>query len=598
MTAAELRARGNAALGEGRLEEACEFYRQATKADPKDPVPWLNMGFAYVEMGQWAAANESLARAIALSPPGEDFLPDAHYLRGRALHETGDAARALQEYEAAVLARPGFAEPMESAAQASLDVKRFEDALVWARRAVAIRPNPQTGLVAAQALDKLHRPAEAIDELAGVLAQSPDNVVALEGRGTMMLRVGRDAEALAAFERAVALEGETITRLSNLALAAHRLGRAEEAKRYAKRALALGATTRDDAYNLSAVLLEMLELDEAMRLVEPVAARHPEDANIGWNVANGHLLRGELAAGFKAYESRFSCDASGWKQSAPDFGRPRWTGRESLRGRSILVIGEQGLGDAIQMLRYLPQLASLADRVLLRVDPGVAPLIANLPQNCSWDPAASTPPATDFQVPLMSLPLVFGTTLETVPANIPYLRADASRGDAWRKRLDALGHGPKVGVVWSGNPGHTNDRNRSIPLRRFRAITAAGVRFVSLQPHIRAEDRGEYDAWTGLARFGEELRDFSDTAALVSHLDLVISVDTSTAHVTGALGRPLWVLLPHYPDWRWILGRDDSPWYPTARLWRQPRPGDWDSVLASARGELERVAASGSSFAR
>ena len=589
MTAAELRARGNAALAQGNLGEALDFYRRAAEADPKDAVPWLNMGFVNVEMSRWREAQASLERAIALAAPGADFVADAYYLRGRAQQEQGALESALADYRAAVAARAAFAEPMEAAAQMLLGMKRFEESIEWAHRALEARPNPQTDLVIAQALDRLHRTSEAIDVLARVLSQDPGNVAALEGRGTLLLRLGRDGEALGMFERALSLEGENVTRLSNVALASHRLGRMQDGVRYAERALALGAATRDDAYNLSAVLLEIHRVDDAMAVIAPFAARHPEDTNIGWNVANGHLLRGELAEGFRAYESRFTCDASGWKKAPEDFGRPRWTGRESLLGRSILVIGEQGLGDAIQMLRYLPQLASQAGLVLLRIDPGVAPLMANLPHNCRWDPATRPPPPTDFQIPLMSLPLALGTTLQTVPSKVPYVQADPVRAAAWRERLDALGPGLKVGVVWSGNPGHSNDHNRSIPLRLFRGIAQDGVQFVSLVPEVRDRDRQEYAMWTGLARFGEEFRDFADTAALVTHLDLVVSVDTSCAHLAGALGKPVWVLLPHYPDWRWMLGRDDSPWYPTARLWRQPKPADWASVLNAVRRELERV---------
>ncbi|HLX24228.1 MAG TPA: tetratricopeptide repeat protein [Usitatibacter sp.] len=589
MTAAELRARGNAALGEGRLEEACELYRQAAKADPKDPVAWLNMGFARIEMGQWAAANESLGRAIALSRPGEDFLPDAHYLRGRALHELGDALPALGDFEAAVSARPGFAEPMESAAQASLDLKRFDEALAWANRARAARPNPQMELVAAQALDKLDRPAEALQTIDVLLAQDPKFVTALEGRGTMLLRLSRPAEALDAFQRAIAIEGESASRLSSVAVALHRLARFDEAAATARRALALAPDRRDEAYNLAAVLLEMLRIDEAMQILQRVSARWPGDADIGWNLAIGHLLRGELAEGFAAYEHRFLCDAFGWRKPAPDFGRPRWTGRESLEGRSILLFAEQGLGDSIQLLRYVPFVAARAREVVLRLPRALTPLLQGLPANCRWVSESEDPPRTDYQCPIMSLPAAFGTTLETLPAKVPYLAADPARVAAWRERLGALGPSPRVGIVWSGNASHPNDRNRSIALETFRAIARDGVQFVSLQPEVREKDRPAYDSWKGLARFGEELRDFADTAALVTALDLVVTVDTSVAHVTGALGRPLWVLVPHYPDWRWMLGREDSPWYPSARIWRQPEPRDWPSVLARVRGELERV---------
>ena len=589
MTAAELRARGNAALAQGNLEEARRCYREATKADPKDPLPWLNLGFVGMEASQWAEAQQCLERAIALSKPGEDYLPDAYFLRGRARQEQRDLRGALPDYEAAIAARPDFAEPMEAAAQASLELARFDDAVAWARRALAARPNPQMSLVAAQALDKLDRPAEALQVIDAILAQNPSFATALEGRGVMLLKLQRPAEALAAFERALAVEGESASRLSGSAVALQRLGRLDEAVKFAQRAFALAPDRRDEAYNLAAILLEMLRTDEAMPILRRVSAQYPADADIGWNLAIGHLLRGELREGFAAYEHRFLCDAFGWRKPAPDFGRPRWTGRESLEGKSILLFAEQGLGDSIQLLRYVPLVAARAGAVLLRLPRALTPLLEGLPANCRWVPESEPAPPTDFQCPIMSLPDAFATTLATLPARVPYLSADPARVDAWKERLRKL-EGPfTVGIVWSGNPSHPNDRNRSIALEAFRSIEVPGIRFVSLQPEVREKDRPAYEAWTGLARFGEELRDFADTAALVSALDLVVTVDTSVAHVAGALGRPVWVLVPHYPDWRWMLGRDDSPWYPSARLWRQPRPREWPAVLAGVRAELERV---------
>jgi tetratricopeptide (TPR) repeat protein len=589
MTAAELRARGNAALGEGRLDEAREFYRQAAVADPKDAVPWLNMGFVNLESGRMQEAEECLARAILLAPPGADYVPDAHFLLGRVHQARGAPERALAEYQAAAAAREGFAEPMESAAQLLLGLKRYDEALDQARRSAALRANPQTDLIVAQALDKLDKPQEAIVVLDALLAQHPDLTAAIEGRGVMLLRANRAEEALVAFQRVLSLEGESAARLSNEAVALHRMGRFDEAVALAQRAFALDPDRRDEAYNLAAVLLEMLRTDEAMEILERVSKRYPDDADLGWNLAIGHLLRGELVEGFAAYEHRFLCDAFGWRKPAPDFGRPRWSGRESLAGKSILLFAEQGLGDSIQLLRYVPRVASAAGQVLLRLPRALIPLLKDLPANCRWVSESDPAPPTDFQCPLMSLPNAFVTTLETLPADVPYITADPVRVKAWRERLEALGEALRVGIVWSGNASHPNDRNRSIPLAMFKRIAVPGVQYVSLQPEVRASDRAAYDGWAGLARFGEELKDFADTAALVCALDLVVTVDTSVAHVTGALGQPVWVLLPHYPDWRWLLGRDDSPWYPSMRLWRQPVPRDWPAVLDGVRGELERV---------
>ena len=589
MTAAELRARGNAALAQGRLDEARRCYLQATVADPADPLPWLNLGFVFVETAQWPQAQESLARAISLNRPSDDFLADAHYLLGRAHQEQGAALAALSDFQAALSARPGFAEPMESTANLLLELKRYDEALEWARRCAATRPSPQADLAAAQALDKLDRPAEALQLLDSLLSREPAFATAIEGRGNMLLRMGRNEEALAAFERTVTLEGETPARLSNLAAALHRLGRFEEAVERARRALVLDPDHRNASYNLAAVLLEMLRTGEATEVLKRILRRHPDDADLQWNLAISHLLRGELAEGFAAHESRFLADSLGWRKPAPDFGRPRWTGRESLAGKSILLFAEQGLGDSIQFLRYVPGVAAQAGRVVLRLPRALSVLVADLPDNCRVVLESEPAPATDYQCPLMSLPLARGTTPGSVPANVPYLSADPARVDAWRRRLARQRASLRVGVVWSGSAAHVNDRNRSIPLELFRRVAAPGVQFVTLQPEVRMADRPALEAWTGLARFGEELRDFADTAALICALDLVVTVDTSVAHLAGALARPVWILLPHFPDWRWMLDRDDSPWYPTARLWRQPAPRDWISVLDAIRAELERV---------
>ena len=289
----------------------------------------------------------------------------------------------------------------------------------------------------------------------------------------------------------------------------------------------------------------MLRTGEAMDILKRVSKRYPNDADLGWNLAIGHLLRGELVEGFAAYEHRFLCDAFGWRKPAPSFDRPRWTGRESLNGKSILLFAEQGLGDSIQLLRFVPRVAAKASQVLLRLPRALIPLLKDLPANCRWVSETDPPPHDGLpmsadepaqRVRHDARDTSRGRPLSSMP--------DPARVKAWRDRLEALGEGPRVGIVWSGNASHANDRNRSIPLETFKRIATPGVQFVSLQPEVRASDRGVYQGWTGLARFGEELKDFADTAALVSALDLVVTVDTSVAHVTGALGQPVWVLLP------------------------------------------------------
>jgi hypothetical protein len=238
--------------------------------------------------------------------------------------------------------------------------------------------------------------------------------------------------------------------------------------------------------------------------------------------------------------------------------------------------------------------ATKAARVLLLLQPGMEELAgaAGLPGNCVLVPPGSPLAVYDLQLPLMSLPLVLGTREATIPREIPYLRGDPARTEAWRRRLAAdVGGRLKVGVAWSGNAAHRNDRNRSMTLQRLRTLETEGCRFVSLQPQVRASDQQALDQWPELLQYGPELRTFVDTASLMEALDVIVAVDTSVVHLAGALGRPVRVLLAYYPDWRWMLDRQDSPWYPTAKLHRQPAPGDWDAVLAEVRADLAALAA-------
>jgi hypothetical protein len=248
------------------------------------------------------------------------------------------------------------------------------------------------------------------------------------------------------------------------------------------------------------------------------------------------------------------------------------------------------LGDSIQFLRYVPLVACRAASVVLQVQPSLVSLVQGLAPDCRVVPTGDPLPPTDLQCPLLSLPHAFGTTLSTIPADVPYLFADSVLVRAWQERLADAGEGPRVGITWSGNPSHANDRNRSIPLGSFRDIAAAGCRFVAMQPQVRTSDRAELATWKDVFDAGPLLQSFADTAALLQALDLVIAVDTSVAHIAGALGRPVWILLPFSPDWRWMLDRQDSPWYPSARLYRQGADRDWGPVLARVRADLAALA--------
>jgi hypothetical protein len=334
--------------------------------------------------------------------------------------------------------------------------------------------------------------------------------------------------------------------------------------------------------NLAAALRELERPQEVLRLTAEAAKRHPQHAELQLNRAIAQLTLGDLPAGWEGFEWRWHA----WSGKAAPWERwPRWRG-EPLPQGSVLLVGEQGLGDSIQLLRYLPLVAARVREVILVLQPPLVALAQGLAPNCRVLALDGPVPNADCQCPLMSLPHVFGTTLASLPADVPYLHAEAQRVQTWRARLPANDR-PRAGIVWSGNPSHGNDRNRSIPLQIFQGIDPGNVQFVALQPQVRESDRAALAAWTGLFDAGPQLRDFGETAALLEALDLVVTVDTSVAHLAGALGRPVWMLLPFAPDWRWMLERADTPWYPTMRLYRQRKPGDWSQIVAQVQRDLQ-----------
>jgi len=262
-------------------------------------------------------------------------------------------------------------------------------------------------------------------------------------------------------------------------------------------------------------------------------------------------------------------------------------GQVPVEGKTILLYHEQGLGDTLQFIRYAQPLSQAGARVVVQVQAPLVPLLRGVTGAERVISSTDQLPSFDLHCPLMSLPLAFGTTLETIPARTPYVSAPAERIAAWKERLGEATT-PRVGIAWSGNPKHGNDRNRSIDLKALLPLLALGIEVVSVQKDVREADRAVLSAQPQIRDFGSELEDFADTAALVTLLDLVVSVDTAPAHLAGALGRPVWVLLPFSPDWRWLLDREDSPWYPTARLFRQTTFGDWNSVTRRLVAELRK----------
>lgn len=551
--ATDWRALGNAALGAGNLAEAARCYEEGLRAHPDDPLLHLNLGYVRLEQGQAGAAGERLVQALALQRAGDDFIHDAHFLLGRAHAAQGRIPQALEQFDAAARAKPGFLEPLQEAV-----------------RLLAVGG----------------RHAEALPRLDSLCGADPRNVEASVQRFDALLALGRFPQALAEAERTLALTGPHAGALSNVAAALEKLGRIEEALERLAEALRIEPGHLGARVSQVALLTQALRLGDAEACAREGLRLDPQDADLHWNLALVHLLRGEFAPGWREHEWRLR--VPGLRHKVLQVDAPFWAG-EDLAGRTILLHGEQGFGDNIQFVRLVPQVAARAGTVLLRLDRALQPLLADLPANCRLLPADAPLPRVDCHAPLMSLPAILQLDPTTMGGPAAYLRADPARTQAWRERLAAT-PGLKVGIAWSGNPTHANDHNRSLPLATFRALAVDGARYFTVQPQLREGDRELLAGWPEAMDTGRELRDFGDTAALVAALDVVVTVDTSVAHLAGALGKPVWILLPQVPDWRWMLERRDSPWYPTARLYRQPRRGDWDAVMAQVRDDLAALA--------
>jgi len=314
-------------------------------------------------------------------------------------------------------------------------------------------------------------------------------------------------------------------------------------------------------------------------------AASPEFAEAQFEAAMARLTLGDFARGWKQYEWRWKTGA--FARQRRSFSAPPWLGHAPVAGKTILLHAEQGFGDTIQFIRYAPLLVGQGARVICEVQPELKPLLSQLP-DITVIAAGEVLPAFDLHCPLLSLPLALGTELANIPADVPYLSAPAERVAHWQRRLPP--DRPRAGFVWSGSATHKNDANRSIALTRFAALLEnPPLKCFSLQTELRAADRGALAGLPKLTHLGDDISDFADTAAIVALLDVVITVDTAVAHLAGALGKPVIVLLPHAADFRWMRQRKDTPWYPAARLMRQPAFGDWDSVIASLHDELLKL---------
>lgn len=506
--------------------------------------------------------------------------------RGMALHRAGRFAEALASFDAALALEPDSADLCNSRGNALRRLKRLPEALASCERAIALAP----GLAAAWnnrglVLQALRRCDEAAASYRRALELQPQLAQAYNNLGTVECLLGRPEEALASFRHALELQPRLRGVHANLGNALRDLGRPAEALAEHELAMREDPGAAASHCNRGNALHDLGRLGDAIASYDQAIALDPGYAQAYFNKSICLLLAGQFAQGLPLYEWRTQlADAT-----APPLGVPVWHGTEEIAGRTLLIYAEQAFGDTLQFCRYARLARQRGARVVLRVQPGLRELLASLDPAIRVIGSQEEPGACDYQCALLSLPLAFDTTLERIPAAVPYLSPDPRRIAHWGERL---GHGGfRVGIAWQGSRNRI-DVGRSPPLAMFsRLASISGVRLISLQ---KGEAVDPADAkgppLERLAGLDEGPQAFLDSAAVMVHLDLVITSDTALAHLAGALGHATWVALKHVPDWRWLQGRADCPWYPGMRLFRQSSPGDWAGVFAAIHAELAQRA--------
>ncbi len=553
---------------------------------PSHPAELFVGAVAAMRDGRMADA-ERLCLAVIETDPGHF---DALRMLAVVQSRLGRREEALRHYDLALALRPDHAETLSNRGNVLKELGRFSDALDSYDRAIAAQPDfADAHYNRAILLKETGRPEEALLGYETVLMLRPEHAIALNNRGNVLTQLGRYAEAVASFDRAIRIKPDYAEAFHNRGNALHEFEDDAAAIESFDQAIAFRPDYAEAYNNRGIALKAKHRFDEALASHLKAQELVPDFTEAHWNEALLRLLAGDFTTGFAKYEWRWKRDFV--TSPRRDFAQPQWDGLASLYGRRILLHAEQGLGDTVQFCRYVPLVAARGAHVIVEVPRSLHHLMTSLSGVSELVLAGEPLPTFDLHCPFMSLPLAFSTKLNTIPAEIPYLHPPADAVAAWEARL-AEWKRPFIGLVWAGGPAHFNDRKRSIELAKLLPLTDFDATFVSLQKDLRPGDEDLLRQRSDILEYGRSLNDLADAAALVSCLDLVIAVDTCLAHVAGALGKPVFILLPHTPDWRWLLDRDDSPWYPTARLFRQPQPRAWDEAIAEVASALPVTARS------
>jgi len=555
----------------GRLPDAENLYNHILAAMPEHPIATQLMGVLAYQVGKVELAVEYISKAIEIQP---DYA-EAHYNLGKALKDLGRMEESVASYKKAIDIKPNDVDSHYNLANTLKDMERFDDAMASYRKAISIKPDfaeahSNLGVV----FKELGQLEDAIECYNQALAIYPDYAEAHSNLGLAQQDLGLQDEAMESYRKALAINPQFAEVHSNLGLALQDQGQVEEAMECYYKALEIKPDHAQAHNNLGLAFQELGQMDRAAQSYNTALSFAPDSPEAHNNMGLFQLLMGDFENGWENCAWRWQ---TGDKPAEPrQYDAPFWEG-EPLEGKTVFIYPEQGLGDTLQFARYLPIIEAGGGNVVFEIPSPLHRLFEKSDFAKYMVKEGEVPQQFDCHAPLLDIPQFMKTTFDTIPVQESYYVVEPELQKQWVERL-ARDEKFRVGIVWAGNPEHKNDHNRSIDPALFQLMTdLADVSVYSLQVGKDGEAKSVFG--TQVTDLAPHFKNFADTAAAISQLDLVVSVDTSIIHLAGALGRPVWTLLPFIPDWRWLMEREDSPWYPSMRLFRQQTRGDWNGVL-------------------
>lgn len=580
---------GNLQSRRGNLQGAVDYYRRAIALKANCFEFHFNLAGTLFALHQYLEAAQSYRQALQIKPKDADAL----YSLGVALQEHGDLEAAAEAYQDALQQNPNHASALSNLSAVLMEDGKLERASKLLQISVKERPDsPEAHCNLGNMYRMVGDSANAIECFQNALRQDPNHASALSqlgatlpDEGNILMETGQLAKALSFLQRSIAVEPDSPNAHCNLGKLYMVVGEYEKATECFRTSLKLDPTHDRSLCNLACQLEILGDLAASEQCYQIALQHHPDSASARFGLGTMQLAQGKFTEGWPNYEARWKTTA--FRGAVRNFTQPQWTGQD-IRGARILVYSEQGLGDTMHFARYISRLASRGARAYFEVQKPVYRLLQNLEGAEQVFEQGATLPEFDWQCPLFSLPLAFQTELASIPAKVPYLRPSEQAVQEWSKRLDPTSF--RVGVVWSGSPKHPFERYRSVPVAQLAQLSRIPrIALYSLQKGPKASQADELSSGLRIVNLDKEQSDFADTAAIIANLDLVITIDTSVAHLAGGMGKPVWILLHNSPDWRWMRGREDSPWYPTARLFRQRAREQWNDVFDHVGRELRQL---------